>query len=200
MTSFLLIHAQEKAVTEKGEQVILFSDGTWKYEDVNLSETSVIPLNSKKFFKNDNSTFLLKSNKFNIGFWLDPKKWSFHKANDNPDAEYELELKNEDLYGMIISEKIEIPIEALKSIAFENAKEIALDMHIVREEYRIVNGIRVLFMHMNGTMQGIKFSYYSYYYSNSHGTIQFITYTSQNLINHYKQDCDELLNGIVELE
>lgn len=200
LTSFVMVQAQESAVTEKGEQVILFSDGTWKYENEDLLETTIIPLNSKKFYKDSNSTFLLKSNKFNIGFWLNPKKWSFKKAIDNPDAEYELELKNEDLYGMIITEKAYIPVETLRSIAIDNAKAMSTDINIVKEEYRIVNGIKVLLLHLNGTMQGINFFYYGYYYSNSNGTVQFITFTTQNLISSYKPACENLLNGIIELE
>jgi len=50
---------------------------------------------------------------------------------------------------------------------------------------------------MDGTTQGIRFSYYGYYFSNSNGTIQFVTYTSQNLLDNYVNDCEELLNGFV---
>ena len=70
---------------------------------------------------------------------------------------------------------------------------------ITKEEYRIVNGAKVLLLQMNGTMQGIKFSYYGYYFSNSNGTVQFVTYTSTNLITSYLPKIELLLNGIVEL-
>ena len=99
---------------------------------------------------------------------------------------------------MIISEKFEIPLETLKSIALETARSAAPDLKIVKEEYRIVNGIKVLLLQMNGTMQGIKFSYYGYYFSNTNGTVQFIAYTSQNLLDGYRKECDILLNGFVE--
>ena len=125
--------------------------------------------------------------------------WSFNTPTDNPEAEYELQLKDGDLYGLIITEKVEIPIETLKVIALENAKAAAPNMSIVKEEFRNVNGLKVLLLHMNGTIQGIKFSYYGYYYSNSNGTVQFITYTSQNLLDGFKSKIEDLLNGIVEL-
>ncbi|MCC7520261.1 MAG: hypothetical protein IT220_01380, partial [Flavobacteriaceae bacterium] len=105
----------------------------------------------------------------------------------------------EDLYGMIISEKVEIPLETLRSIAIENGKSVAPDLKIMKEEYRTVNGLKLLLLQMNGTMQGIKFSYYGYYYSNTNGTVQFITYTSQNLLNSYIPEIEKLLNGIVEI-
>ena len=194
-----LIQAQQKAVTETGEEVILFEDGTWKYQNEDQISQKETPTNQKKFKKNKESTFLLKSSKLNIGVYLNPKKWSFKKATNNPEAEFELQLKGGDLYGMIITEKVEIPFETLKSIALENGKASAPDIKIVKEEYRIVNGLKVLLLQLNGTMQGIKFSYYGYYFSSPNGTVQFITYTSQNLLDSYKPDSEKLLNGFVEI-
>ena len=194
-----LIQAQQKAVTETGEEIIIYDDGTWKYqnEDQIIKEEALT--NPTKFKKDKESTFLLKSTKLDIGFYLNPKIWSFKKATDNPEAEFELRLKGEDLYGMIISEKFEIPLETLKSFALENGKAVAPDLKIVKEEYRTVNGLKVLLLQLNGTMQGIKFSYYGYYFSNSKGTVQFITYTSQNLLDSYKSESEKLLNGLVEI-
>jgi len=195
-----VVRAQQKAVTETGEEVILFEDGTWKYQNEDDLEKTEIPINPKAFKKDNNSTFLLKSNNLNVGFWINPKLWSFKKATNNPDAEYELQLKDGGLYGMIISEKVEIPLETLKSIVLENGRSAAPDLKIVKEEYRIVNGLKVLLLQMNGTTQGIKFSYYGYYFSSTNGTVQFITYTSQNLLDSYRKECDILLNGFVEID
>jgi hypothetical protein len=196
--SVTILSAQERAVTETGEEVILYADGTWSFLNAG-SEIKEIPVNKKVFKKSKNASFLLKSSRVNLGFWLDPKKWSFKKAANNEDAEYELQLRDGDLYGMIITEKVEVPLEALKDIAIENGRAVAPDLKIVKEEYRTVNGTKVLLIQMNGTTQGIKFSYFGYYYSNSNGTIQFVTYTSQNLLDTYENDCEELLNGIVEI-
>lgn len=199
LSSIVIVHAQQNAVTQTGEEVILFEDGTWKYQNEEDVKETEIPTNSNAFKKDDNATFLLKSNKLNVGFWLNPKLWSFKKATNNPDAEYEIKLKDDDLYGMILSEKVEIPLKTLKSIALETGKTVAPDLKIVKEEYRTVNGLKVLLLQMNGTMQGIKFSYYGYYFSNTNGTVQFITYTSQNLLDGFKKVCDNLLNGLVEI-
>ena len=193
------VNAQKKAVTETGDEVILFDDGTWEYEDNYNFEELEIPTNPKQFKKEDSASFLLKSKKLNVGFWLNPKKWTFQKATDNLEAEYEFQLKGEDLYGMVISEKVEIPLETLKYIALENGKGAAPDLKVVKEEFRFVNGIKVLLLEMNGTMQGIKFSYYGYYFSSTNGTVQFITYTSQNLLDSYRNKCDDLLNGLIEI-
>lgn len=192
--------AQTKAITDLGEEVILFEDGSWEYaSDYNQAEESIYE-NKRKFTKNVKSTFLLKSKKTSVGVWLNPKKWSFTKSENNPDAEYDFELKGEDAYGMLITERIEIPLITLKNIALENAKSVSPDMQIVHEEYRFVNNSRILMMQMEGTIEGISISYYGYYFSNRDGTNQLMTYTTQNLFNAYRRDFDELLNGMVELE
>ena len=195
------VQAQQKAVTEVGDEVLLFDNGTWRYADNRASQSSTtVRTNPDRFVKDPDATFLLKSTKVDIGVWIDPTEWSFQKAQDNPEAEYELQLKGEDLYGMIIAEKLEIPIENLKDIALENGREAAPDLSVIQEEYRIVNGQKVLFLQLNGTLQGIKFTYYGYYYSSPTGTVQFITYTSQGLLNSYIEDCEKILNGFVKVQ
>lgn len=192
--------AQISGLTESGDEIILYDDGTWTYANDSLLDSKEILLNDKEFIKDKNSSFLIKSSVLNIGIWINPKKWSFTKAKDNEDAEFEFNQKGEDLYGMLISEKIEIPLLSLKGIAFENARSVSPDIKIVREEYRMVNGIKVLLLQMSGSIQGMKITYYGYYYSNANGTIQFLTYTAQNLLSNYMNDIEELLNGFVELE
>ena len=191
--------AQQKAITEMGQEVILYDDGTWVYQDKEEAELKEIPLNEKSFEKAEKATFQLKSKNLNVGVWINPKVWSFQNATENPDAEYEFQLRGEDLYAMLISEKVEIPLDALRKIAIDNGRSVAPDLKVVKEEYRMVNGIKVLLLEMHGTMQGIKFAYYGYYYSNERGTVQLITYTSQNLLKTYRKECNAFLNGLVAL-
>lgn len=203
--SFLLtlsiLHAsgQIKAVTSNGDEVILNSDGTWKYVNDSVQAASRIDTNRISFSKNAIATFLVKSNKVNCGIYLNPKKWAFTKSSADEASEYEFTLKGKDAYAMLITEKIEVPIETLNVIAIENAKEAAPDIKIVKQEYRKVNNNMILLIQMDGTIQGIKFTYLGYYFSSSKGTLQLITYTATNLVNEYKNDLEELLNGLVTI-
>ena len=79
---------------------------------------------------------------------MNTNKWSFKKATVNKEAEYELRLKDGDLYGLIITEAISIPLETLKSIALENAKNVAPDIRVIKEEFRNINGNKVLLIQM----------------------------------------------------
>jgi hypothetical protein len=193
-----LSQAQIKAITENGEEVVLFENGQWEYTEGNEYVEEEILMNPVKFTRPATSAFLLKSSKFNVGTYLDSKKWTIEKGKGDDAYEYQLTLNQGDLYAMMITEQVEIPLESLKAIALENARDVAPDVYVVKEEYRMVNGLRVLMMQMNGTLSGIKFSYYGYYFSSEKGTIQFIGYTSQNLLSKYQKTIEDLLNGLVQ--
>lgn len=189
-------YSQISAVTSKGDEVILYDNGTWKYASKPDSEKE-IAVNPTKFVKDPQSTFQVTSNVIpEASIYVNPKVWSFQKAESGA-REYTFQLKEKDAYGMLIPERIEIPLENLKKIAIQNAKNAAPDISVVKEEYRTVNGIKVLLMQMNGTIQGIQFSYYGYYYSFKGGSVQFLTYTSQNLFTEYLPHFESLLNGLV---
>ena len=200
--SAVYANAQTRAVTSNGDEVILYKDGTWKYlnDSVVQNETFArVDTNKTKFLKNPAAAFLVKSNKVNNGVYIDPKKWTFKKEGDGQAAEFGFTSKTKDIYGMLITEKIEMPLETLKMAALKNAQEAAADIAIVKEEFRSVNGQLVLLMQMRGTIQGMKFTYLGYYLSSPKGTLQFVTYTSTNLVEEYRKDLEELLNGLVTL-
>lgn len=194
------VQAQQRAVTENGEEVILHENGTWEYQNEEDLISKAIPVNHFPYVKDESATFQLKSTKISMGFWLDPKKWSFQKSKTNEDAEYSLNYKDGDLYAMIITEKVEVPLNSLKQIAVSNGRDAAPDLKVISEELRTVNGIQVLMLHMTGTIQGMKFTYFGYYYSNSSGVVQFMTMTTTNQFEEFKLECEQLLNGLTEIK
>lgn len=191
------VYAGQKAITDTGDEVILNSDGTWKYANNSKSTEREIKTNKAKFKKPSSSSFLLKSTKNNSAYWINTNKWSFKKGTSNSDAEYEFQLKDQDLYGMVIAEGVQIPVESLTDIALTNAKSVAPDIEITKKEYRYVNGNKVIYMEMSGTMQGIKLTYFGHYYSDAAGSTQLLAYTGTNLANKYKAEISGFLNGLV---
>lgn len=190
--------SQIKAITENGDEVLLLADGSWKYT-IEQEQEPPIEENTQVYSKSKNSTFLLKSNKLNIGVWLDAKTWSFKKGESDAVNEYSFQKKSGDLYAMFISEKIQIPLDELKTVAIDNAKKVSTNFRLVKQEFRKVNGINVLMLQMSGNIKGIDFMYYGYYYSNENGTIQLITYTSEKLFKSYFNEIELFINGLVEL-
>jgi hypothetical protein len=199
--------AQTRAITEKGEEVILYDDGTWEYENDDDDEVIIIddieietdiPTNPNLFKKNNRATLLLKSKTIKMGFWINPEEWSFKKSKKP--SEYVFKFKKSELRGVVITEKDEMSLLSLKTVALINAKRVATDIEIIKEEYRNVNELDVLLLRMEGTLQGIKFAYYGYYYSSPKGTVQFLTYTFQGLMDEYLIEAEKLLNGLVEIK
>lgn len=191
----LTLHASQRAVTDEGDIVILNDDGTWHFDDPTAVEVEEIPTNEQPFVKPDKSSFKVKSTRNNSEVWLDAKKWTFEKSKSNDAAEYSFVLKGKDLYGMFITEQIEIGIESLTQIALDNAKAGAPDMKVIKKEYRNVNSVPVIYMEMQGTLQGTSFTYLGYYHSNESGTTQFITYTGTSLVKKYRSEIQDFLNG-----
>jgi len=195
-----MVHSQTKALTSDGNEVLLYSNGTWKYVDEKLSSDNAsreVLMNANPFRKSPASSFEVKSKKLNCSVFINPKKWKFSPAEDGGAGEYDFDFRNGDVYAMIITERTEIPMESLKDIAVKNAREVAPDLEVVEEEFRMVNNKKMFCMRMNGTIKGIQFSYFGYYFSSPNGTIQFLTYTSKNLFDSNRSEMEELLNGLV---
>lgn len=196
------LFAQEKAVTERGDTVVLYANGTWDYYDDYLfgdteefipvdSSLYVTPKSSKKSAKGKNDFYEVMYN---------DKLWKrIPSASINEDADITFQMRDEDAYAMIIYEEMEIELESLVDIALSTAIEAAFDSRVVVKEYRTVNGNKVIHMEIKGMVSGIKFVYNSHYFTSENGAIQFITFTSSNLYERLKGDMDDLLNGLVIL-
>jgi hypothetical protein len=194
--------AQISAITDNGKQVILYKNGTWKYladSTANGNSTSdSLKLNPVKFSKSASETFLVKSTIFNIGVFMDPHKWTMapHRENESI-PEYKFSLKSGNGMAMLISEKVSISLENMTDVALVNAQKAALDARVTNREYRIVNGNKILFLEMSGTIEGIKFKYMGYYFSSPKGTMQLLTYTTEELYKETNKELEAFLNGFV---
>ncbi len=96
---------------------------------------------------------------------------------------------------MLITEQIVMGVEGLTLIVLDMAKSAMPNMKISNREYRIVNGNRVVYMEMQGTMQGSDFTYIGYYFSNESGTTQLLTWTGPSLTEKYRSEIQNFLNG-----
>ncbi len=197
--------SQTKALTEFGREVVLFSDGTWKFSQSDGDEASIsvdsLKINQVKFKRTDGVTFLVKSKTFNVGVFMNPDKWIFAGHADNEiNPEYRFSLKAGEGQALMITEKTQISLESLRKIALLNAQKASVDVKETFAEYRMVNDKKVLCLKLEGTIQGIQFIYFGYYYSNPNGTVQLISYTSRQFFDNVHKDLEDFLNGIVELD
>jgi hypothetical protein len=196
--------AQTKAVTDVGDEVLLYPNGTWKYADGRARTSSTadsVVLNHTTFTKNKLATFLVKSTRTaNVGVYLNPAEWVFEKGNPTEAIEYRFKYKAAtDLYVFAITEKIEVPLENLPDVVLANAQKKVSDVEIVKKEFRMVNGKKILCMEYHGTSTGIKFVWMGYYYSSPAGTVQLVAATSENLFQDNYKIFENFLNGLVVL-
>ena len=179
-----------RAKTDSGKEVILQPDGTWKYVSEGPPKPVVIAIakspSARKFFKPDRGSF---------GVWYDDTKWRQSTRPDEP-GRSSFDLIRGDGYAIVLVEELGIPVSSLRRIALENAKEASPDAKIVFEETRMINGVEVLAMKIEGTIEQIPFRFYGYYYGGKQGTIQLLTYTGQALFSKYEGDFIEFLNGL----
>ena len=192
----LQLSAQKTAVTDEGEIVNLYDDGTWEYQDEVEEMSEAIATNPIPFKKSIDAKFFLKSKVNDSAFYIDTKKWQHAAATSNADAEYEFTLKGGDLYAMAITERISIPLTVLKNAVVTNARAAAPDIRVIHEEFRMVNNQTVLQMEMSGSIDGLEITYYGYFLSTSAGTTQWLVYTGSNLMNEYRAEIESLLNGL----
>jgi len=178
------------ATTEDGRKVLLFPDGKWK-------PAPPAPTGAGKggFVRSPKATERVELLRGAMAIYVDPAKWK--KQPDTEDVtKTTFHHASGEAYGMVVAERLAIPLQRLKEIAITNARSAAPDAKVVFEENRHVNDVDVLVMQMEGTIQGIAFTYYGYYYSGPQGSLQVLTYTGTNLFAEYKAVFEEFLNGV----
>lgn len=139
-----------------------------------------------------------KNNMYEIK--MNRNKWNYSDKNKfdlNSDAAFEFIHKKDDAYAMVISERISFnSMDTLMAFVEDNLYKGANSVNILVEDYRVVNGREVCFMKAAATLNSVNFIYEGYYYTGPAGTIQFSTWTGENLFNEYEQDMMDLLNGL----
>ncbi len=125
---------------------------------------------------------------------FDAKKWTSSELAEA--GRFSLKHKTGDGYGLLITERVPIPLESFPQIALENAKKADPNAKITFQEKRTVNGLEVWFLKMEAVVKGIPLSYRGYYYSGSKGAVQLLTFTSAGLMAEYENDFMALLNGL----
>ncbi len=192
----LLFHAgaisasDVEATTTDGRKVILRDNGTWSFP---AAPAATRGLSNKPA----GATAVIQSKKGFVELWYDPAKWVQRTSMKNDAAEFGFEHTAGDAYAMAIIERIAMPYETLRKVALENAMSTAPDARISLEEERVVNGVKLHALHIDGTYSGIPFRYYGYYWSGKAGTLQVVAFTAQNLFDEVADDFTGLLNGLV---
>ena len=178
-----------KATTEDGRRVLLYPDNTWKL--ARGAAQAATPSGGLTRPATATKTVDIHAGSTRLSY--DPTRWTPEPSTDR--SRMTFQHTDGDGYALVIRERLQMSLDALKDIALNNAIQAAPDAKIVFEESRVVNGAPVLCLIIEGTTSGIAFTYYGYYYSGKSGIVQIVTYTGQNLFEEYKPDFENFLNG-----
>ncbi len=192
LTEGLAFSGVLRAVSEDGRKVLLKEDGTYTFVD---SQKSSLPGNAASYRKPDNATIVFKPKGDRFLIWYDPTIWHEKKSSESDKPTFV--HKDGDIGAMVIAERVSMSLKALKEMVIKSAREAAPDARITHEETRRVNGRNILCLRMQGTIDGIEFVYYGYYYAGKAGVIQHITFAPSNLFAEYEPDMLNFLNGLI---
>lgn len=203
LTSSFLVAEEEKddftrAITESGEHVILYSDGTWEFEE--SAGEAPLPnrtVNPQKFLTPQTAKDVLKGKEISYQLFYDSKKWQKPEEGSNDNAEFSLIHADKNVYAMVIPENVSVPLENLRNIVISNARAASKNVSILSEEERNVNGQKVIMLNIKADIEGMSFVYLYYIYSGENSAIQLICFTTEELFSEYRKDMEDLLNGFV---
>lgn len=202
-------YSQIRAVTEYGDSIYVYNNGTWSFELLEFGEVSPQMSNmniridfdtlSTPFTVPEGSTKEVVSNSGQFLIRYNSELWNrIPPAQLNQDAEFAFKSKVSDIYCVVISEVTEIPPESLFRIAKTTMEEtMGSKTSIANAEVRTVNGAEVTRGVLKLNYSGIDLTFDTYYYSDERGSVQFVTWSSGPIWETNYDMIHNLLNGFV---
>jgi hypothetical protein len=121
-------------------------------------------------------------------------KW-VAKEGEKPGI-WELVHKKGDAYAKFIVERIEIPLNSLVDLAFEQIRTKDGSASIISQENRIISGVPVRVVRYSVAPKGVPMTFVGCYYGGKLGAVQVIAFTGRQLFGEYQADFDELFAGL----
>lgn len=205
----LYTYSQTRAVTELGDTIYVYDNGTWSYDlleeapEVNefsfLDESIPLDTISKSFTYSQTAKKQVENGFGMFKIKYDDTKWRrVPPASLNDEAEFGFEAKDSDIWCIVISEETPIKPDLLFSIARQSIKEkMGTTPEVIKSELRTVNGHQVVRGAMKANISGIDFIFDTYYYSNDKGSVQFTTWTGETVWKREQENILEFLNGFI---
>ena len=122
------------------------------------------------------------------------------RGEKNESSEYYFFNKIDDAYAYMDIEATKgLSLEKFRENNLRGARKIMPDAIIKICEYRIINGLKVLYTDIIGTLDNYKAEFLMYTYINEKGAVYVTVSNSQEKFSKYREIYEEFLNGIVSL-
>ena len=126
---------------------------------------------------------------------FDPREWSEIPAL-NDDVLLQLEHSSKEVWMSLITERGEIPVEAMVQLFRQNLVVAGLqDVEGIRSGKRLVGGIELGYSEVLATAEGVPVIYLAHFFSSERGTIQIVGWTPRNLYTEHKTTIERFVAG-----
>ena len=202
--------SQTMAVTEDGDTIYVYDNGTWSFEQLEempelandlaflsaevsldtLTQPFEVSPDAKKQVENARGQFVIK---------YDDKEWKrVPPATLNDAAEFAFQSKKSDIWCIVISEETSIAHDKLFLVAKNTMKQnTGSEPEIIKTELRTVNGHEVVRGVMKADFSGIPFVFDTFYFSNELGSVQFTAWTGDGVWAKNEEKILALLHGFM---
>ena len=195
-----------KAVTMDGRRIILYENGTFRYEVAEMQlgvGTGVSPdtvqalfpssaggnFESSPYNKNE-----WRSTRTKFSVWYNPKKWKLSLANKRPPEEASWHMA--DTYCGVLTERLETDYETWIQGMKLRYKELDPQAKLVKEEWRTVNGSLVYHMVWRMNINRMKIQLYGYYAVGKGEIVQLVVQTPLSVVGDTEEEIYRILSGL----
>lgn len=191
-----MLQGQTKAVTEHGDVVVLYDDGSYTYVDDSIRLSNEIAINEKNF-KTPRKSKGKAESRLNDSYVLYNKDmWTCTELEDESyPKEYQFTSKDQKFVGLLLTEDGQTSIVQLAKNALQNVRELNPDITVEEKEFRNVNGTKVLMLRFRVKIKGMPLCYQAYYYSGPEGSTQFLVFGMEEDMELQRDDIEDFLNG-----
>lgn len=195
-----------RAITMDGRRIILYDNGTFRYEISEQKQShgtavssdtvqSLFPsavreaVQSSPYNKKEYSS---TRTKFSV--WYNPKKWKLVLNNQNPLEEASWHMA--DTYCNLITDRVEFDYETWIQRIKLSYKELDPQAKLVKEEWRTVNGNPLYHMVWAINFNRMKVTLYGYYLIGKGEIAQLVVQTPTSVAMDTQEEIYRLLSGL----
>lgn len=101
-----------------------------------------------------------------------------------------------EIYMAIEANRMQIPLEKIPDLFFEDIQVMFPTAKITRRGYRALNDVSFVFWEHTVNLNGVEFAYLSHAYSDSNGIVRIMGWTTPNLFEKHRSKIESFVDGL----
>lgn len=101
-----------------------------------------------------------------------------------------------EIYMAIEANRMQIPLEKIPDLFFEDIQVMFPTAKITRRGYRDLNDVSFVFWEHTVNLNGVEFAYLSHAYSDSNGIVRIMGWTTPNLFEKHRSKIENFVDGL----